>query len=67
METGHRPQMTVAFNKDYGIQEVVRSILVSSTTERTLIPLVFRLNDWSLLSLPLPLFQLNSNYSVTRR
>jgi hypothetical protein len=59
--------MTVAFNKDYGIQEVVRSILVSSTTERTLIPLVFRLNDWSLLSLPLPLFQLNSNYSVTRR
>jgi hypothetical protein len=35
METGHRPQMTVAFNKDYGIQEVVRSIAASSTTEKT--------------------------------
>jgi hypothetical protein len=27
--------MTVAFNKDYGIQEVVRSIAASSTTEKT--------------------------------
>jgi hypothetical protein len=40
----------------YGIQEVVRSILVSSTTEITLFLPVIELNDWSLIFTPITLF-----------
>jgi hypothetical protein len=48
-----------------GIQEIARSILVSSTTERTLFPPVIELNDLSLIFTPITFFQRNSIGFVT--